>query len=108
MLNAEPYKPPVATEETTPLSGYSAIPRSTWFVLTILLLCSVVLAFGDIGFDRPGRFGLDFFHALLLLATSAVAALIGLGIACWRRSGSPAAITVFGMLIVVLAVMIGG
>ncbi len=27
----------------------------------------LVLFFGDIGFDKPGRFGLDFGHFLLLL-----------------------------------------
>ena len=108
-LNTKPYKPPDVTEErAAAIPGYSAVPRSTWLVLSVLLLCSVVLAFGDIGFDRPGRFGLDFFHAMLLLATSAVAAIIGLGIACWHRSGASAAITVSGMLVVVLAVVIGG
>ena len=36
-----------------------------------ILQCLVILAlyFGDIGFDKPGRFGLDFGHFLILMVT---------------------------------------
>ena len=49
------------------------------------LIC-VVLAFGDIGFDHPGRFGLDFGHFLLLLAAQAGLFLLSLALPiAWRR-----------------------
>jgi uncharacterized membrane protein len=35
--------------------------------LTIQVLAVFVIIFGDIGFDRPGRFGLTFGHLLALL-----------------------------------------
>ena len=38
--------------------------RALFAFLTIELLLIGVFAFGDIGFDHPGRFGLDFEHAI--------------------------------------------
>ena len=43
------------------------------------ILAALVVVFGDIGFDRPGRFGLDFGHLVFFLAPVwCVAALGGL------------------------------
>ena len=43
------------------------------------VLAVLVVVFGDIGFDRPGRFGLDFGHLVFFLAPVwCVAALGGL------------------------------
>lgn len=43
------------------------------------VLAVLVVVFGDIGFDRPGRFGLDFGHLVLFIAPAwCVAALGGL------------------------------
>ena len=38
-----------------------------WIVCFIQCLTVLVLYFGDIGFDKPGRYGLDFEHFLLLM-----------------------------------------
>ena len=38
-----------------------------WSICLLQCLIVLVLFFGDIGFDRPGRFGLDFGHFLILL-----------------------------------------
>ncbi len=54
-------------------------------ILYILLLLqaalATVLCFGDIGFDHPGRYGLDFDDAVKLLGFYAAALLLGLVVA---------------------------
>ena len=32
----------------------------------VVIMSVVVLVFGDIGFDKPGKFGLDFGHFLII------------------------------------------
>ncbi len=46
-------------------------------LLGIQVLGVAIVLFGDVGFDKPGRFGLDFGH-LLLIAVVEVALSIGL------------------------------
>jgi hypothetical protein len=53
-------------------------PVAPFLVSEIALV--LVLLLGDIGFDRPGRFGLDFGHLLLIAAAFAVLWSIG----TWR------------------------
>jgi hypothetical protein len=48
-------------------------------LLGIQVLGVGVVVFGDVGFDKPGRFGLDFGH-LLLLAAAEAALLIALAV----------------------------
>ena len=42
-----------------------------WSIYILQCLVIFVLYFGDIGFDKPGRFGLDFDHFLILMVTYA-------------------------------------
>ena len=46
-------------------------------LLAAQLLLIGVLRHGDIGFDRPGRFGFDFLHFILFLAAYAIALTAG-------------------------------
>ena len=46
--------------------------------LAVQVVAFLVLVFVDIGFDRPGRFGLDFGHLLLLAVIWFVASCVGL------------------------------
>ncbi len=48
-------------------------------LLGIQVLGVAVVVFGDVGFDKPGRFGLDFGH-LLLIAAAEAALLIALAV----------------------------
>ncbi len=48
-------------------------------LLVIQVLGIAVVVFGDVGFDKPGRFGLDFGH-LLLIAAAEAALLIALAV----------------------------
>ena len=41
--------------------------RLFWSICTLQCLVILLLYFGDIGFDKPGRFGLAFEHFLILL-----------------------------------------
>ena len=56
-------------------------------VLALLQLAAILcFVFGDIGFDRPGRFGLDFDDALLILGFFAVMWMWGTLLAFRRRA----------------------
>ena len=52
--------------------------------LTIQVLAVSVIIFGDIGFDRPGRFGLTFGHLLALLGLWFAATFAGFWLS-WSR-----------------------
>jgi hypothetical protein len=54
-------------------------------VFTVQLLVCAVLRFGDIGFDHPGRFGLDFDDFLLLLAIQGGLFVLSVALAIWLR-----------------------
>ena len=54
--------------------------------LVVQLLAFLVSVFGDIGFDKPGRFGLDFGHYLVLVGVWFGAACLGVCVA-WMRLG---------------------
>jgi hypothetical protein len=41
--------------------------KAFWTLCVLQLLVVLAPHFGDIGFDKPGRFGLDFGHFLLLM-----------------------------------------
>ncbi len=45
--------------------------RAFWILCLLQFLVVLTLYFGDIGFDKPGKFGLDFYHFLLLMLVQA-------------------------------------
>jgi hypothetical protein len=45
-----------------------------------------VLVFGDIGFDFPGRYGLDFGHAILLVVLYLIALVVGVAICLFKKN----------------------
>lgn len=49
-----------------------------YWLIALQVLCCCVFLFGDIGFDRPGRYGLGFGALLLLGAVYLVALVAGL------------------------------
>ncbi|MEO2036326.1 MAG: hypothetical protein ABGZ35_29990, partial [Planctomycetaceae bacterium] len=52
-------------------------------VVAVVLLA--VLLFGDIGFDRPGRFGMSYGHGILLSALYVIALISGLACSYVKR-----------------------
>lgn len=55
-------------------------------ILTVAqTLLMAVLLFGDIGFDRPGRFGMSFGHGILLSVLYLIALVFGIVYSCINR-----------------------
>ncbi|KAA1257413.1 hypothetical protein LF1_52620 [Rubripirellula obstinata] len=78
-MNTDPYSPSSTTEErAVPVASRNLSEMYSWGATGCLVICALILMFGDIGFDKPGRFGLDFDHAILLIAISLLALLSGL------------------------------
>jgi hypothetical protein len=69
-------------------------------VIECLLLA--VLAFGDVGFDHPGRFGLDFDDAIVLLVLFCGVLLGGVVYAARRRRWGWAALQLAIPIVVIL------
>jgi hypothetical protein len=70
----------VTPEDMQPesVNSVTCIARTAFRVsLAVQGVAFLVLVFGDIGFDRPGRFGLDFGHMLLLAVIWFVASCVG-------------------------------
>lgn len=69
-----------------------------------LFICAVIV-FGDVGFDHPGRFGLDFEHFLLLAGLQICLMLLSVVLAIWQRRGAFLAVPVIIVLLAVAAYM---
>ncbi len=76
-----------------------------WWACGLQGLIVIVLLFGDIGFDRAGRFGLDFGHLLLLLVVDAVLIAWTVTIAVRTRSWLYAGVRVLLLLAVAASVI---
>lgn len=66
--------------------------KAFWIVCGLQFLVVLALFFGDIGFDKPGKFGLDFGHFLVLmlvqLCLSVAAAVIIIRKKRWAYFGA--------------------
>jgi hypothetical protein len=90
-MDENPYKPGIERgaslrarrERSGRMTGIQRI-----FALAIaamqVVIC-LVIAFGDIGFDHPGHFGLDFDHFVFLLFLQALLCIWWLGFAIQQR-----------------------
>jgi len=65
------------------------------------VLIVAIVVFGDIGFDHPGRFGLDFGHLLLLGVLWLVSTVLGFVFA--RQTRRRGLLTIQGALLVATA-----
>jgi len=63
-----------------------AVHRGIRFLAALQVLLVLVLVFGDIGFDKPGRFGLAFGSLLLCGGALVAASLVGLVWSARRRA----------------------
>ena len=54
-------------------------------IFALQLLVFMIFVFGDIGFDHPGRFGLDFEDAILLFIAFVFISLFGITISIVKR-----------------------
>lgn len=80
-------------------SASRALPWILWAEVVLVL----VFLLGDIGFDRPGRFGLDFGHALLILGLFLLLWLVGawMAVRCrsWTMLGAQLALPLVAMAV---------
>jgi len=56
-----------------------------WLLLSVQLALLSLLQFGDIGFDHPGKYGLDFNSLILICIVYAVALIVGLARSVFER-----------------------
>ena len=75
----------------------SAIP-----IIVIQLLGLAVLLFGDVGFDKAGRYGLDFDHALGIAAIEVIAFLAAVWLSVAKKSWAPVSISALILIVGVL------
>jgi hypothetical protein len=73
-----------------------------WTPIVLQWLLLMILVFGDIGFDHPGRFGLDFGHFILFVFLYVVALVAGIVLAIWSRAWG----SLLAQILVPLAVFI--
>ena len=66
----------------------------------------IILLFGDVGFDRPGRFGLDFGHLLLLMLGYSILILWAMSIAFRARSWLYAGVQMLPLAVAALALCV--
>lgn len=73
-------------------------------IVVIQLLGLAVLLFGDVGFDKAGRFGLDFRHFLVIAAVEIVAFIAAIWLSVVRKSWVPVLLSAFILFVGVLVV----
>ena len=74
-----------------------------------VLQCAVVLTlvFGDIGFDKPGRLGLDFDHFLILLFAQSCLVIVASTLAVRARRWRYLGVQFLLLVVTGLGIMIG-
>ncbi len=73
-----------------------------WCLLCLQWLVLFVIAFGDIGFNRPGRYGLDFGAMLILLALYGICAIVLIYLAVLLRKMWRAALVLLNIALPIL------
>ena len=105
-MSSNPYVSPHSTRPlVSTTAGLSLRKIYTWGATACQVICGVILMFGDIGFDKPGKYGLDFGHALVLVGLSLLCLLTGLITACSIRSVRSACLLLGGAFVVVIGFM---
>lgn len=88
-MSRNPYESPQQPEAmyAEPLPAWkSGLRAALVFVLVGQLLMLGVFCLVDLGFDRPGQFGLDFGHQLLLIAAHFLLFWVALTLAILLRA----------------------
>ncbi len=76
-------------------------------VLLILQTLGVLtIYFGDIGFDYPGKYGLDFGHLLLILAMEVAIIIVLIGISIAIKKWWPVLLSLFIVLLFLIPIIL--
>lgn len=78
--------------------------KSVVSIVAFQLLGLAVLLFGDVGFDKAGRFGLDFRHFLLIAAAEIIAFIAAIWLSVVRKSWVPVSMSACILFVGVLVV----
>lgn len=73
-------------------------------IVAFQLLGLAVLLFGDVGFDKAGRFGLDFRHILLIAAVEIIAFIAAIWLSVVRKSWVPVSMSACILFVGILVV----
>ena len=84
----------------------SQLARAFRWASCLQILIVLILLFGDIGFDVPGRFGLDFGHLLLLLLGDFILIVWAVSIAIRARSWLYAGVQMLLLAVAALGVFV--
>jgi len=74
----------------------------TFLLIAVQAALLAIFAFGDIGFDHPGKFGLDFDHFMILMGLYLVALLAGILRSVVRKNW----IVAFAQVLIPLSIVI--
>ncbi len=73
--------------------------RVFYWLLLIQMGLAGAIVFGDVGFDKPGKYGLDSGDAIWMLAAYGAALLLGVGVAIRRKQGWGLAVQLMPVLV---------
>lgn len=76
----------------------SALP-----IVVIQLLGVAVLLFGDVGFDKAGKHGLDFSHFLWIVAIEVIAFIAAVWVSVVKKSWAPVSLSALILVVGVLS-----
>lgn len=95
----QPKEPQPAT---TSSSGFSPKLNALYALIAVQALCWLMFLFGDIGFDKAGKFGLDYDAFILIAAVYAVALVAGVVLALVKRQKRLTAVQLFPIIVFLL------
>jgi hypothetical protein len=98
-MQTEPTPPKAAS---APASDQRVLRRICYGASVILWVLAVIVTFGDIGFDHPGRYGLDFGDFLLLAALYVVVSVVAIVASLISRERRTIALVIASVILPVL------
>lgn len=81
--------------------------KTFWALCILQCAVALTLALGDIGFDKPGRFGLDFDHLLILLTIQGCLAIAVVIMAFRTRRWNYLGIQFLLLVVTTIGIMVG-
>jgi hypothetical protein len=101
-VQTEPTSPNDAHAASAPASNQRALRRICYGTSVVLWVLAFIVTFGDIGFDHPGRYGLDFDDFLLLAALYVVVSVVTIVASLISRERRTIALVIASVILPVL------
>ncbi len=81
--------------------------KTFWTICILQCVVVLTLAFGDIGFDKPGRLGLDFDHFLILLLIQGCLVIGAVSMAFRTRRWNYLGVQFLLLVVTAVGIMVG-